>query len=253
MINAVIELGDRRVHEVMVPRIAIVVAAGVGDVRRGDRPVRRGGPLAGPASTRARSTRSSGSSTRRTCCRSSSPTSARGPTLRIAAPDARVRARVDDDRRPAPRVPAAQGPHRDRARRVRRHGGPGHDRGPARGDRRRDPGRVRRGGAAGRAPRRRPGARRRAGVASRTCSSCGTSRRSLEDDDEYDTVGGLVYHRIGGVPSPGDEVRVDGLRLTVETTDGRRVGQGARGPTRPPDETRAATTTSAAQAPPVRR
>ena len=47
----------------------------------------------------------------------------------------------------------------------------------------------------------------------------------LEDDDEYDTVGGLVYHRIGGVPSPGDEVHLDGLRLTVETTDGRRVGK----------------------------
>ncbi|HET7828350.1 MAG TPA: hemolysin family protein [Candidatus Limnocylindrales bacterium] len=47
----------------------------------------------------------------------------------------------------------------------------------------------------------------------------------LEDEDEYDTVGGLVYHRIGGVPQPGDEVRVDGLRLTVESTDGRRVGK----------------------------
>ena len=47
----------------------------------------------------------------------------------------------------------------------------------------------------------------------------------LEDEDEYDTVGGLIYHRIGGVPKPGDEVRVDGLRLTVETTDGRRVGK----------------------------
>ena len=50
-------------------------------------------------------------------------------------------------------------------------------------------------------------------------------RVPLEDEDEYDTVGGLVYHRIGGVPQPGDEVRVDGLRLTVETTDGRRVGK----------------------------
>jgi putative hemolysin len=47
----------------------------------------------------------------------------------------------------------------------------------------------------------------------------------LEDDDEYDTVGGLIYHRIGGVPSPGDVVDVDGLQLTVETTDGRRVGK----------------------------
>ena len=35
----------------------------------------------------------------------------------------------------------------------------------------------------------------------------------------------LIYHRIGGIPSPGDEVRVDGLRLTVESTDGRRVGK----------------------------
>jgi putative hemolysin len=47
----------------------------------------------------------------------------------------------------------------------------------------------------------------------------------LEDEDEYDTVGGLIYHRIGGVPKPGDQVQVDGLTLTVETTDGRRVGK----------------------------
>ena len=48
---------------------------------------------------------------------------------------------------------------------------------------------------------------------------------ALEDEDEYDTVGGLIYHRIGGVPSPGDQVSVDGLVFTVETTDGRRVGK----------------------------
>jgi putative hemolysin len=47
----------------------------------------------------------------------------------------------------------------------------------------------------------------------------------LEDEDEYDTVGGLIYHRIGGVPTPGDKISVDGLMLTVETTDGRRVGK----------------------------
>jgi CBS domain containing-hemolysin-like protein len=47
----------------------------------------------------------------------------------------------------------------------------------------------------------------------------------LEDEDEYDTVGGLIYHRIGGVPKPGDQILVDGLTLTVETTDGRRVGK----------------------------
>jgi putative hemolysin len=47
----------------------------------------------------------------------------------------------------------------------------------------------------------------------------------LEDEAEYDTVGGLIYHRIGGVPSPGDVVEVDGLQLTVESTDGRRVSK----------------------------
>ncbi len=48
---------------------------------------------------------------------------------------------------------------------------------------------------------------------------------ALEDEDEYDTVGGLIYHRVGGVPKPGDRVSVGGLTLTVETTDGRRVGK----------------------------
>jgi putative hemolysin len=45
------------------------------------------------------------------------------------------------------------------------------------------------------------------------------------DSDQYDTVGGLVYHEIGGVPEVGDTVEVDGLTLTVESTDGRRVGK----------------------------
>jgi magnesium and cobalt exporter, CNNM family len=44
-----------------------------------------------------------------------------------------------------------------------------------------------------------------------------------DDQEEFDTVGGLVYHHIGGVPAVGDTVEVDGLRLTVEATDGRRV------------------------------
>jgi putative hemolysin len=47
----------------------------------------------------------------------------------------------------------------------------------------------------------------------------------LEDEEEYDTVGGLLYHRLSGVPAPGDRIEVDGLTLTVETTDGRRVGK----------------------------
>ena len=45
------------------------------------------------------------------------------------------------------------------------------------------------------------------------------------DREQYDTVGGLVYHEIGGVPEVGDTVEVGGLTLTVESTDGRRVGK----------------------------
>ena len=51
------------------------------------------------------------------------------------------------------------------------------------------------------------------------------SNIEFEDEDEYDTVGGLIYHRIGGVPRPGDQVSLDGLTLTVEKTDGRRVSK----------------------------
>ena len=77
-------------------------------------------------------------------------------TLSAAPGDERV---VDRLLRPAHTVPetkrvagpaegtaAGAGPERHRARRVRGHGRPGHHRGPDRGDRRRDPGRVRRGG-----------------------------------------------------------------------------------------------------------
>jgi putative hemolysin len=55
----------------------------------------------------------------------------------------------------------------------------------------------------------------------------GLDLSGLEDADEYDTVGGLVYHRIGGVPRPGDTIVLEneGLTLTVESTDGRRVGK----------------------------
>ena len=44
-----------------------------------------------------------------------------------------------------------------------------------------------------------------------------------DDQEEFDTVGGLVYHHVGGVPAVGDTVEVDGLKITVEATDGRRV------------------------------
>jgi putative hemolysin len=71
------------------------------------------------------------------------------------------------------------------------------------------------------------GARRRPGVGRRPGRAVRPRPPALEDADEYDTVGGLIYHRIGGVPRPGDRVRLteQGLTLTVEVTDGRRVSK----------------------------
>ena len=43
------------------------------------------------------------------------------------------------------------------------------------------------------------------------------------DSEGFDTIGGLVYRELGKMPQPGDQVAVEGLRLTVETTMGRRI------------------------------
>ena len=41
--------------------------------------------------------------------------------------------------------------------------------------------------------------------------------------EDFDTLGGMVYHELGKVPAEGDEVRVDGCLVTVLSTDGRRI------------------------------
>jgi hypothetical protein len=47
-----------------------------------------------------------------------------------------------------------------------------------------------------------------------------------EDREEYDTVGGLIYHRVKGIPRAGDRVVVqDRVELTVESTIARRVSK----------------------------
>jgi CBS domain containing-hemolysin-like protein len=43
------------------------------------------------------------------------------------------------------------------------------------------------------------------------------------DVEELDTLGGLVYHELGKVPTEGDEVRVNGCLVTVLSTQGRRI------------------------------
>ena len=45
--------------------------------------------------------------------------------------------------------------------------------------------------------------------------------RDLEDED-VETVGGLLGKRLGKVPIPGATVRIDGLTITAESTEGRR-------------------------------
>jgi putative hemolysin len=57
-----------------------------------------------------------------------------------------------------------------------------------------------------------------------------------DDQEEFDTIGGLIYHHVGGVPAVGDTVEVGRLKLTVEATDGRRVRSVHVVYTPPPDD-----------------
>lgn len=44
-------------------------------------------------------------------------------------------------------------------------------------------------------------------------------------DGDWDTVGGLVFGQLGHVPTEGESVDVDGLRLTAEKVQGRRINR----------------------------
>ncbi len=43
------------------------------------------------------------------------------------------------------------------------------------------------------------------------------------DNAEYDTIGGLVIHRLGRLPKRGEAIDVDGMRVQVLRADSRRV------------------------------
>jgi magnesium and cobalt exporter, CNNM family len=45
------------------------------------------------------------------------------------------------------------------------------------------------------------------------------------DEEPYDTVGGLVFGRLGRLAEVGDTVDVEGYRFQVTSVDGRRVSQ----------------------------
>ncbi len=44
-------------------------------------------------------------------------------------------------------------------------------------------------------------------------------------EEPYDTVGGMVFGRLGRLAAVGDSVDVAGYRFTVTAVDGRRVAQ----------------------------
>ena len=44
-------------------------------------------------------------------------------------------------------------------------------------------------------------------------------------EGDWDTVGGLVFNLLGHVPSEGESVELDGLRLRAERVTGRRIGR----------------------------
>ena len=41
--------------------------------------------------------------------------------------------------------------------------------------------------------------------------------------EDFDTVGGFIFDRLGKIPVPGDEIRGDGCLVSVLTTTGRRI------------------------------
>lgn len=43
------------------------------------------------------------------------------------------------------------------------------------------------------------------------------------DEDEYETLGGLIYHLTERIPEQGEQVVFRGLRLTVHETDNNRL------------------------------
>jgi CBS domain containing-hemolysin-like protein len=43
------------------------------------------------------------------------------------------------------------------------------------------------------------------------------------EGEDFDTVGGFVYHHLGKIPTVGEEVQADGVRLRVLSVAGRRI------------------------------
>ncbi len=62
-----------------------------------------------------------------------------------------------------------------------------------------------------------------------------TARMAIDDlnellgtdlpEGDWDTVGGLIYGLLGHVPTEGESVDFDGLKLIAERVQGRRIGR----------------------------
>ncbi len=46
---------------------------------------------------------------------------------------------------------------------------------------------------------------------------------SALEEDGIDTIGGLIFNRLGALPRPGTQLEIDGLRLTVRRTSRKRI------------------------------
>ena len=221
MIHSVFELGDTIVREVMVPRTDVVYIERHKTCARRMSLFLRSGfsriPVIGENLDDIVGFAYLKDVVRRVFDRHDAET-----TERVDVGDAAgaLRARLQAGRRAAARDAGRAQAHRGRRRRVRRHRRPGHHRGHARGDRRRDHRRVRR------------GARSRSSTLDGRLASGSRSRYPVDDldelfgvdveDDDVDTVGGLMAKHLGRVPIPGSVVEAHGLRFEAEAPAGRR-------------------------------
>jgi CBS domain containing-hemolysin-like protein len=50
-----------------------------------------------------------------------------------------------------------------------------------------------------------------------------TLRTTITEEEDYDTLAGFLYNLLGKVPSEGDEYEADGLRFRIEKVTGQRI------------------------------
>jgi len=46
---------------------------------------------------------------------------------------------------------------------------------------------------------------------------------NVPDSDEYDSLGGFLYHELGRIPSPGEIVEMEEALITVQSANARQI------------------------------